>query len=479
MEAWHDPRVRTILTAIAELAQESYVVGGTVRDLLVGRSNRKDLDVAVKGDGFQIARQAADRIERVATFVPLDSEHGTGRIVFRDEPPVTVDVTSFRASTLSEDLRARDFTINAMAVATHDFLVGRRDYVIDPTGGKTDLRARKIRACSSSSFQDDPVRILRAFRFMASLEFEICQSTLEAMPSAIGELLSTAPERIRDELIATLAAESSSPALRKMDTCGVLETLFPELQPMIGCAQNEYHHLDVWGHSLETVHRLELLLAGEARKFGGLSPLIESYCRQEPVKDRPRRGLLKLAAIFHDSGKPVSRFVDSRGKTRFFGHERVSQQIFDKVGRRLKLASREIAFIGEIIAGHMRPSIFTGKEVSLRAIHRMHTKYQSNVTGLLLLFLADLEASRGPARRLEAYALAWNQILRAMAVCLEAETAPLKPLLTGRDLISEFLMSPGPLLGRILTKLMELQAAGEITTRGDAIEAARKLLARE
>jgi len=475
MEASHDPRVRAILIIIEDLAPESYVVGGAVRDFFVGRIKRKDLDVAVDGDGFEIARHAATRSGRLATFVPLDPRHGTGRIALHGAPPLTLDVTSFRASTLAEDLQRRDFTINAMAVGIRDFLFGSFNRVHDPTGGRADLRTRTIRACSKYSFQDDPVRILRAFRFMARLGFEISEDTLEMLTSALEMLPSTAQERIRDELIATLATESSFPALKRMDACGVLDALFPELRPMKGCDQNDYHHLDVWDHSLETVCRMEDLLADKAVQFGPLSDQIDAYVRQELVKDRPRAALLKLGAIFHDAGKPESRFVDSQGRIRFFGHERISQQIFDEVGRRLKFATREIGTIGEIIAGHMRPTIFTGKEVSRRTIHRMHARFKSNVIGLLLLFLADLGASRGPARRSEAYGQAWTQVLRALAICLEAEAAPLKPLLNGRDLMSQLRISPGQHLGDLLRKLMELQAAGEITTRDEALEAARRI----
>jgi poly(A) polymerase len=472
----HDPRVRSILTTIADLAPESYVVGGAVRDFFVGWIKRKDLDVAVDGDGFEIARQAATLSGRIATFVPLDSKHGTGRIVLRGDHSLTLDVTSFRASTLAEDLQKRDFTINAMAVGIQDFLLGCQDRVHDPTGGIADLRTRTIRACSKHSFQDDPVRILRAFRFMARLGFEISEDTLKMLTSALGMLASTAHERIRDELIATLAAESSFPALKQMDACGVFDALFPELLPMKGCNQNDYHHLDVWDHSLETVFRMERLLANKALQFGPLNDQIDAYVQQEVVKDRPRTALLKLAAIFHDAGKPESRFVDSNDRIRFFGHERISRQIFDEVGRRLKLATREIGIIGEIIAGHMRPTIFTGKEVSRRAIHRMHARFKTDVIGLLLLFLADLGASRGSARRPEAYGQAWTQVLRALAMCLEAEAAPLKPLVNGRDLMTQLRISPGPHLGNLLRKLLELQATGEITTRDEALEIARRIL---
>jgi poly(A) polymerase len=479
METRHDPRVRAVLTAIAELAPEAYVVGGAIRDLLIGEIDRKDLDLAVEGDGFEIARQVAGRWGKVATFVPLDSTYGSGRLVLHEEPSVSVDVTSYRASTLAEDLRRRDFTINAIALGIQDFLLGRLDRALDPTGGKADLQTRTIRACSRKSFRDDPVRILRAFRFMASLGFLINEETLKMVTYSRESLPSTAPERIRDEWIATLAVDVSFPALKEMDACGIFDVLFPELRPMKGCGQNDYHHLDVWDHSLETVHRIEHLLANKAKGFGPLGEQIDAYARQEPVKDRPRRALLKLAAIFHDAGKPDMRFVDSKGRVRFFGHEKISRRIFEEAGQRLKLAGREIATIGEMIAGHMRPTIFTGREASRRAIHRMHAKFQKNTIGLLLLFLADLGASRGPARRPEAYEQAWNQVLRALAMCLEAEATPLQPFLNGRDLMSLLSIGPGPHLGKLLKKLIELQVTGEITTREEAFDAATRIFRRD
>ncbi len=478
-DARHDPRVRAILNAIADLAPESYLVGGVVRDFLMGRRDRKDLDVALRGDGFEIARQAATLLGKVATFVALDSKHGTGRVVLRGQRPATLDVTSFRASTLSEDLHKRDFTINAMALRIQDFLSGLMEPVLDPTGGRADLLSGTIRACSKDSFRDDAVRVLRAFRFMASLGFGISKETLEMVPPALEELPSKAPERIRDELIVTLSVDSSFPALKAMALSGVLETIFPELRPMKGCGQNAYHHLDVWDHSLETISRMENLLANAAEHFGSLSDQIYAYTRQEPVRDRPTLALLKLAALFHDSGKPASRFVDSKGKVRFFGHEKVSQEIFNEAGRRLKFASREIALVSGLIAGHMRPTIFTAQKVSLRAIHRLHSKYQRNVTGLFLLFLADLGASRGPARPPEAYERAGNQVLRALSICLEAEATPRMPLLNGRDLMSLFSIGPGPHIGSLLRKLTELQDSGKIGTREEALEAAAKILAEE
>ena len=135
--------------------------------------------------------------------------------------------------------------------------------------------------------------------------------------------------------------------------------------------------------------------------------------------------------------------------------------------------------IGQIIAGHMRPTIFTGKVVSRRAIHRMHTRFQRDVIGLLVLFLADLGASRGPARGPEAYEHSRDQVLVALAMCLEAEATPLKPLLNGRDLMNQLRISPGPDLGNLLRRLTELQATGEITTCEEALVAARSLFSND
>jgi tRNA nucleotidyltransferase/poly(A) polymerase len=477
MEPWNDPSVRTILLQIREHCPSSYLVGGAIRDFLMGNPLGRDLDVAVDTDGFELAVKVADRMGSLLSFVPLDPGRGTARLVVRGECQTEIDVSTLKAATIEEDLVLRDFTVNALALSVNDLVDGKIHRVIDVTGGTADLRRRKVRACSRASFADDPLRILRAFRFMAGLGFEIADETLDMIPSNLAGLSSVAAERIRDEFLAVLAAESAFSALTRMDDAGVMAALFPELMLMKGCSQNDFHHLDVWLHSLEAVNQMEALLANNAAAFDDLAINIDRYVREEPVLGRPRTALLKLGAIFHDSGKPQARFIDSKGRVRFFGHERMSRTIFEESALRLKLANREIALVANIIDGHMRPTMFTASHVSTKAINRLHRHFDEDTAGLLILFLSDLGASRGPARRAGEWEKARGRVVHALRLIYETRSQPRERLVTGRDIMTAFQLEPGPHVGKLLSKIWELQDLGEISTKEEALKAVEDMLA--
>lgn len=479
MEIWYAPPVRGILRTIHEMDKQAHLVGGVVRDHLLGRPQYVDLDLAVKGDGYEISRHLTKIMGKGATFVPLDKQSGTGRVVMSKQSSFTIDISSFKGENILEDLGKRDFTINAIAVNLADFLDTGFDRVLDPCGGMRDLEARKIRACSENSFRDDPVRILRAFRFSACLGFEIVRETLELIPLSVAELDRMASERIRDEIFAVISEPCSFEAFKDMDTWGVLDLLFPGLDLAKGCVQNDYHHLDVWGHSLETLHRLEVLLDSLRNTVGDLSDQISIYVEEEPVRGRPRLALLKLAALFHDMGKVQTRTVDADDRVRFFGHEKISRQLFYEIGKRLRLAKREIETIEKWIGGHMRPSILAGETVSKRALHRLFREFGREVIGLLLLFLADIGASRGPGRAGFHAENACAAVRMALDEYFRSQQTRKPMFLNGNDLMNQFGIEQGPLLGKIIRLLGELQDSGEISTREQAVSAVMKLYSAE
>jgi len=476
MEVRDNLLARQILETIAKEVPEAYVVGGAVRDRLMGQPLRMDLDLAVPCDGFKLAQKVVREIGSKASFVPLDSDWGTGRVVLRGEPLAVLDISTFKGHNIHEDLRHRDFTINALAMTIPDFLAGADDRVVDPTRGSRDLRNKTIRACSKTTFEEDPLRILRAFRFKACLNFSISTDTIAMIPGSLARLAGASPERIRDELIAALSAPSTFPALSEMDSAGIIDLLFPEILPMKGCIQNEFHHLDVWGHTLEAVKLLEYVLSNPGEYFDDLSEIVSQYCLEEPVKGRPRSALLKLATIFHDSGKPHAVSINSHGRIHFFGHEKISRQLFEKVGLRLRLAGREIKSVSGLVGGHMRTLIFTREPVTSRAIYRLCRHFKRDFVGLFALFFADLGASRGPARPEGVSSWTVGNVRDALRMCLEADRERQPPLLNGREVMDLFGLQPGPFLGRVLKKLDELQGEGEIKTREEAVEAARTLL---
>ncbi|MFH1115910.1 MAG: hypothetical protein V1792_18520 [Pseudomonadota bacterium] len=468
-------RMRMVLDLASRLAEDSYVVGGAVRDALMGRKSDADLDLAVRGDGFSIAKDLADFLGPEASFVPLDRDRGTGRVVLKGDDGGSVDISSFKGPDIFEDLRRRDFTINAVAVKISDMLQSGPAVLVDPLGGVADIEAKLVRICSGEAFPDDPLRILRAFRFSSSLGLVITPETSAAVRESVGLIVNVAPERIRDEFIAVLACGSSIAALREMDRCGVLDVIFPELRPMKGCGQNAYHHLDVWSHTLEAVERFEWITSRPHELFGVTEEIVASYLTEEAVTGRPRSALLKLVILFHDSGKPAVRSVDAGGKVRFFGHEQVSRSIFLDACGRMKLARREMEIAAGLIEGHMRAMILTGDSVSKRAIHRLWRRFGNDLAGLLLIFLADLTAARGPARPVGEDERAFQRVRHVLEWFVDLQTCR-PPLVNGHDLMGVLGLAPGPYLGWLLEHLAELRDNGEITTKEEALSIAAALI---
>jgi poly(A) polymerase len=465
------------LSSIAKDASEAYLVGGAVRDYVLGLTSA-DLDLVVNLDGYEIASRVADRFAGKLAFVPLDPAHGTGRIVVKATGE-TIDVSRFKAFPILEDLIRRDFTINALLIPLPEFLESESPTVIDLLGGLRDIADRKIRACSDLSIIEDPLRILRGFRFAVQLGFELDRSTADTMAATVGLLVDVAPERVRDELFATLSSNRSFPVIKRMDEAGIFDALFPELIPMKGCSQNTFHHLDVWEHSLESIHIIEETLKDAQTKFGEFYRPVLDYLREEIVTGRTKIALIKLAALYHDSGKPEAKFVDDQGRIRFFGHEKISAELSENAGEKLKLSKRETRLLVALVKAHMQATVFTSRSLSDRSIRRLFRKFQGDLAGLLILFLGDLGATRGPAKRPDQDENATVNVKRTLEMICDLEESRFEPLVSGEDLIRFFKIEPGPSLGKLLKKLTAMQDAGRITNTQQALIAADALLRKQ
>jgi len=236
-----------------------YAVGGMIRDSFLKRSKlRPDFDFSIRKGAFPFGRKLAAHLK--GCFVPLDREHGACRVVKRSAGVLcTIDLTDFRGASLEEDLKARDYTINALAVDLRD-LLGARDLlsaVVDPLGGYQDIRAGVIRVTSEAALRDDPLRILRAFSFSAQLGFTITPATRKLLKKHKERLTGVSPERIRDELFKVLESPDAARFVDELDSLKILDIVFPEIVKMRGRSQGPYHHLDVWAHSVEALRQLE------------------------------------------------------------------------------------------------------------------------------------------------------------------------------------------------------------------------------
>ena len=476
--------------------QEIYLVGGAVRDLLTSRLS-PDFDFALPSNGISLARKVANTLH--ADFLPLDEERDTGRVIFISEEGTRIflDFATYRGANLEEDLRARDFTINALAYNLRD------NTIIDPLNGANDIRAKVIRACSPTSMADDPVRILRAVRQAAAFGFTIDKPTREWLKQSTDQLKSISPERLRDEIFKILQGPKADASIRALDMLGVFSHLMPELLKMKGVEQSSPHIHDVWTHTLAVLDYLDQTISGlrvgyNAEKtndmYTGLLGLrlgrfreqIAQHFAQSLNVDRSHRSLLFFAALYHDVCKPDTKTHDETGRIRFFDHDMQGAEIAAERARSFNLSNDEVERIHTIIKNHMRIHFFGSRMLaenqtpSRKAIYRFFRDTGKAGVDLILLGLADLRGTSANELTIDI----WTAYLDVARILLEnywerpEEVVAPPRLLDGNDLMKELNLKPGPIIGQLLEAIRENQAAGKIENREQALSFAREEIAK-
>jgi tRNA nucleotidyltransferase/poly(A) polymerase len=489
------PPLSPLLDRVAAIEDDTdlYLVGGSVRDILLGKVSH-DFDLLVPRDAIGAARHAAKALG--ADFYVLDEANDAARVIV-EGPDLTRDVldfTSFRGPNLETDLGARDLTINSIALDLKD----RSTH--DPFRGAADLKEKLIRACSTSAMRDDPIRVLRAVRLAGALDFKIEAATRESMRQAVELLPTTSAERQRDEFFRILGGPRPATCLRALELLGVLQHTLPELSPMKGVAQPLPHVHDVWRHALAVVQHLaedidlvcQGIQTGAPGLHTGLLSLALGRYREQfrdhfaggPHADRPLRGLLLLAALYHDAGKPLARTVEADGRIRFLGHEQRSAALAEERGRQWNLSNAEIAHLREVVGNHMRFFDLArrmedeGAPPSRRAIYRFFQATGPAGPDVILLGLADVRGTREQTLTEKAWT-AWVATARCLLEALwerPEESVMPRRLVDGHELMRALGIGPGRELGELLEFIHEAQAAGEVSTADEAIEAAETLL---
>jgi poly(A) polymerase len=452
-----------------------YIVGGYLRDMLLKRQKADpDIDFALQKGSINFARALCRQMK--CGFVVLDKERGVARLVKKiKDKTYTLDLTDFRGSTLEEDLRLRDFTVNSLAWELSGIRNGAApaDEIIDPHGGLKDLRSKILRVADRGAFDDDPLRIMRAFSLSAIFGFRIEKNTLKYLKLSRPKLSYVSPERMRDELFKILDTRESLIHLEEMDKLRVLSAVMPEIEVMRGVKQGPYHHLDVWRHSLETVRQLE----GALKKLESHKE-IRPYLDENICAGRKRRALLKLGALLHDIGKPASKRRE-KGRTRFHGHERVGMLLTKAIAERLKLSNDEINALRKMVFWHLRPGYLAdNQEITPRAKFRYFRDTGREGVSVLLLSIADQRATRGPLTSEGERRHHEKVVFGLVAEYLRRQKEkPMRRLINGDDIIRKFKLGPSPLIGEILKDVEELQAIGKVRTRSQALDAAGRYYA--
>ncbi|KMP12343.1 hypothetical protein UZ36_01135 [Candidatus Nitromaritima sp. SCGC AAA799-C22] len=421
-----------------------FVVGGPLRDLLLKRKC-SDFDFALCG-ASELAREFAREIK--SPLVPLDATPGreTYRVVLRKQ--VYFDFSELQGGSIESDLNKRDFTFNAMAVPLSNYIKGTETF-IDPHGGKGDIKKRIIRALPGSVFSDDPLRMLRAFRFMSALKFEIEPGTLGRIKKLKSKIGQVAPERIFYELILTLSSNKVAPSIRAMHDSGLLECLFPQLYKKKSASA-----------SLRIQEQMERLLS-HLEKIG-VQPLPE-------IKKvlSSKRALLSLASLLYPLTS--SSFITAKMRTK--KTKRASPA--GRTLRKLRAANADIDFITAALACGREASAtelkFAGKSPSLRQLYRFVDHHKDGLVPGLILNLADrqeLPGGRGWKTDPDAVAVR-NSFDFYFHIYLPAKKR--KPLLNGDDLIKKLKLRPGSSFKPILDHVEEARVLGIIKTRPEAI----------
>ena len=409
------------------------MVGGTVRDAFLDRQG-DDLDLAVAGGAMALARRIADALR--GAYVPLDAERDVARVVLKEDGRRQhLDFAGLRSVGIEADLRARDFTVNAMAVPISD-LMGK---LLDPTGGQRDMHDQVLRATSGRAFLDDPLRIIRGVRLRGSLGFRLDAETEWLARAAMPGLSQVSPERIRDELLRILALTASAESLRYAGRLGIWGHVLPQV--------SDSAHLSV---GADVVEALETGLS-EAKSI--LSPHdtgLADFLDEELSAERPRRLMVKLAALL---SKVEAATV-----------------VAQEVGSELRLSTRQARFLGSALLGASLPLWEASGDLGPLDIHRFYrlTRDAGVASALVRPATSASCCPRASTGDVDIISQRAAGLIRAWFERHEQVVDPPR-LVSGDDLMRELAVERGPIIGRLLDQLREAQVQGLVSTPEQAL----------
>ncbi len=415
------------------------LVGGAVRDTLIGRTPY-DFDL-LSEKAFDIAREFSERIGGKRYQLRVTERRKTISVV---KPPYTFDF-SLLDTDLEDNLKARDFTMNTVTCSLLDLRL------FDPLGGIRDIRGKIIRAVSPLSFDVDPGRILRVFRFLILLNFNIEEETSRLIGEKRSLVKGLQPERIRFELYRIIPLDGAYKAVLSMMEHSVLSELIPELGRCIGCTQNIYHAYDVWTHTVKALEFLEGL--------GGYRDLSDE-----------ERFVVKMALLLHDVGKPATKSGERPEEVHFYGHEGESAKVVERVSEALGFSKKEGSSIGRLVLYHMRPMEMAKRmdrgELSRREVERFIRKNEDILKLFYFVVISDIKAKGVDVEEDVARA---ERFFDYLFDYYEKVYLPKKrePLVRGRDLI-QWGFTPSPLFREILSYVDEMELKGVIKTKEEA-----------
>ena len=433
---------------------EGYLVGGSIRDFFTKKCEFCDRDISIKG-AENFARKLANKFD--ATFIELDNENKIYRIVLKDKINF-LDISEMQGNSIEDDLKRRDFTINAIAYDLSN------EKFIDVTGGLNDLKNKVLRHIDDKNFEEDPLRVLRAFRFYSMTGFEMTEELVKALKKYMPLALVPAKERINYEIMKLFGGDYASSALLKMDELGLLEKIIPQVKEMKNVPPNTHHHLDLFHHVIETVRKIEII-------YAGLSGFEKEHMDAIDFGGFPRINHLKLAGFLHDIGKYSTWTIEESGRHRFIKHDDVGSKMVVPLLRDLKFSKKQIEYVSCMIKNHIYPSnVIVAPILNEKVMMRYVRKMGENVVDNIILAKADRLSARGVDITEEVINSNINGLNKLLEFYLSKKDSltPLPKLLDGREIMTLLNIKPSPKLGEIISALNEAQLNGDVTTPEDA-----------
>jgi putative nucleotidyltransferase with HDIG domain len=458
--------INTVREALAGSGANAWIVGGALRDSLLGRPVT-DVDLAVDGDPERTAKAVQGRVGGPA--FPLSEEFGAWRVL--TNAGFVCDVSPLQGSSIEEDLAKRDFSINAMAQP-----VGG-EKLIDPHGGRADIDTRTLRVLGEQSYRDDALRPLRLVRLATELGFAPDEDTERLTFEYAAFVTRTSPERIWAELRRLVVADDVLNGLALAQRLGLVAAVLPELAALHGVEQSHFHHLDVYDHTLEVLREQLELERDLESVFGELTPELRTVLDEPLADELTRMQALRFAALLHDVGKPVTRGELPDGRVSFIGHDKVGEEMAQGICRRLRTSERLASFLGSVTRHHLVLGFLVHhRPLDRQGVYRYLRHTEPVEIEVTLLTCADRRATRG--KNAEVAIAAHLELAKdLMGPALEwRREGPPKPPLRGDELADALGIDRGPELGRLVEELRAAVYAGQVQDRAQAVEYARSLL---
>ena len=446
-----------------------YVVGGTVRDYLMGKVSY-DRDLIITDMEAKDFAQSLNKIFN-STFITLDEENKIYRLVLKDSDdihnPQMIDITNPIDNSLEMDLMRRDLTINAIAVNINT------GEVIDLFGGVADIKNKTLNYIEEGNFMDDPLRLLRVYRFQATLDFDLGSDTIHAICKYSDLIEKPAKERVLYELMKLFNGDYTAKALINMNKTWLLEEVFPIVKELKQVPPNFHHHLDLLNHSIETVNQIQMI-------YENSDDRVKEHLNRCDFGGFPRLAHLKLAGFLHDIGKFSTWTIEKdTGRHRFIKHDDVGSKLVKPILKSLTCSNRQIDYISEMIKNHIYPSsLMCEQDVNEKAMMRYLRKLNDNVIDNIVLAKADRLSARGEVITDEMIENNISNLDKLQNFYFESleKLTPLPKLVDGNELMERFNLTQSPLLGNIIAAIHDAQLDGDVTTKEQALDLAKKLI---